>query len=198
MSFVKKSFVSIDRARSILDSCQVKLVDGEEEGSQYVAGLTTVPEVIEVVTCDEVKSIARALLGFEGPLAYLSLTALTVEPGSRGMRGHIDYPHFHPSCPSDRPMVAQFVLALDGTTGGRAPTWLGDPTCVYELDAGDMLVFAGSKLHGVKPNSTHSRRTNLLWSIGPAWIRPMQMSLWKFQKIDDVPYRDLIEEARKK
>jgi hypothetical protein len=198
MSCLKKGFVSSNMARAILSSCNSKLADGEEQGSQYIAGLTEVAPVVDVVTRPEVKSIARALLGFDGPLAYLSLTALTVEPNSKGMRGHIDYPHFHPSCPSDRPMVAQFVLALDGTTDGRAPTWLDDPTNTVELEAGDMFAFAGNSLHGVNPNTSNRSRTNLLWSIGPAWIRPMQMSLWNFHKIDDVSYRDLIEQARKR
>lgn len=183
-------------AKAILSNCQDTMVDGEERGTKYMNGLSEVTSVVDTVTKHEIKSIARSLLGIKGPLSYLSLTALKVDSYSSGMQEHVDYPHFHPSFPKDCSVIAQFVLALDGTTYGRAPTWLYEPSNVIELDVGDMLVFTGDSLHGVKPNSSNFSRTNLLWSIGPSWIRPMQLSLWDFHKIDDESPKELLKKWR--
>ncbi len=164
---------------------------GMEDGSSYAHGLAKVEPVVSLVRDPRIVNIARELLKLEGPLGYLSLTALTVQPGSVGMPGHVDYPHFHPSCPNDVPLVAQFVLALDGTTEGAAPTWVTERDLVVELEPGDLFAFLGTEVHGVLPNTSSRPRTNLLWSIGPAWIKPMQISLFHMT-IDDVSPSDLI------
>lgn len=40
------------------------------------------------------------------------------------------------------------------------------------------MYFEGNTAHGVLPNTSSRSRTNLLWSIGYAWIKPMQISLF--------------------
>lgn len=165
---------------------------GLEEGSSYARDLHTNPVILDIVKSGNVVAEARNCLSmWNGPLGLVSLTALTVQPGSMGMPSHIDYPHFHDTCQKNEPLVAQFVLSLDGTTDGAAPTWVHNESNVHELSPGDLLVFPGNWKHGVWPNTSNRSRTNLLWSIGPAWVKPMQISLWN-HVIDDVPIKDMI------
>lgn len=198
-----KGFATPDICTSILESVKFG-ANGLGEGSSYGRGIVSIQQVIEIAQSKTVIDLAREILGLPTePLGYLSLTAFTVEPGSSGMVGHIDYPHFYPDFYSafhaefcteyhyQRPLSAQFIMSLDGTTGGAAPTWLGDETQVQELNTGDLVAFAGDIKHGVLPNTSGRSRTNMLWSIGPAWVRPTQMSLWDM-RIDDKPYSELI------
>lgn len=183
-------FVAPEALDSILRQLRFG-AQGLEAGSTYAQGLTKIDEVLNIVTGDEVKRTARELLACDGPFGFLSLTALTVEPGSKGMPEHVDYPHFHLNCRKQPPLAAQFILSLDGTTGGAAPTWVSHPTNVVVLEPGDLYAFRGNMFHGVLPNVSSRSRTNLLWSIGPSWVKPMQASLFNMT-FDEVTVKELM------
>jgi hypothetical protein len=68
---------------------------------------------------------------------------------------------------------------------------MGDPSNIIELNPGDLVAFSGDTKHGVMANTSDRSRTNMLWSIGPAWVRPTQISLWDW-RIGDKPYAELI------
>lgn len=188
-----RRFIKSDVVAAMLAEIQTRRgTKGLEAGSTYARDLHMNPVVVDLIKLSTVVTLARELLQMvSGPLGYVSLTALTVEPGSKGMPGHVDYPHFHETCLKDTPLVIQFVLSLDGTTDGAAPTWLHHESNIIELSPGDLLAFPGTWKHGVLPNTSNRSRTNLLWSIGPSWIKPMQIGLWNMT-IDDVPVKDLI------
>jgi hypothetical protein len=181
------NFIDSELAARIIAECKPG-VDGIEGKSTYSRGLQNSPDVVRLVTRPDVVELARDVLFLdEAPLRYMSLTAFTVEPGSAGMPSHVDYPHFHVSCPDDYPLCAQFVLSLDGTIGGAAPTWIGREDDVYELEPCELAVFDGRMMHGVKPNTSNRNRTNLLWSIGPIWVCPMQIGLWNMTVGEKTP-----------
>lgn len=191
MTKILKGFTIAEVCNSILTAAKYG-IEGLEKGSSYASGIAQNKEAIDIVKSEAVVGLAREALQLSNePIGYLSMTALTVHPGSPGMPGHIDYPHFYPHCVYDRPLSAQFILSLDGTFGGAAPTWIGDPDNIIELNAGDLVAFSGDIKHGVLANTSSRSRTNMLWSVGPAWIRPTQISLWDW-RIGDKPYPELI------
>lgn len=177
---MKVKFTTTTEAREMISFIEARpFMKGTRPGSRYALEISENVDIDLLVRSSNSERIAREILGCqpEDGLRLISLTALTVDAGSSGMHAHVDYPHFFGSCPSGKPLVAQFVLSLDGTTEGRAPTWVESESNSVELEPGELLAFQGDKVHGVKPNVSDSSRTNLLWSIGYSWIKPMSKSL---------------------
>lgn len=121
---------------------------------------------------------AALLFGLHSPsgLAVLSCAALDVDPGDPGLGEHVDYPH-EMFLKHDH-LSAQVVLSLDGTDEKRAPLWVETRENIITLAPGEAVFFGGNTLHGVHPNLTDRRRTTLLWSYGPYWLRPMIPAVW--------------------
>lgn len=109
-------------------------------------------------------------------LAVLSCAALDVDPGDPGLGEHVDYPHH--IFPKLDHLSAQVVLSLDGTDEKRAPLWVEKRENIVTLKPGEAVFFGGNTLHGVHPNASDRRRTTLLWSYGPYWLRPMTPAVW--------------------
>lgn len=127
---------------------------------------------------------AALLFGLHSPsgLAVLSCAALDVDPGDPGLGEHVDYPH--EMFPRTEHLSAQVVLSLDGTDAARAPLWVGTRENLVTLEPGEAAFFGGNTKHGVHPNASDRRRTTLLWSYGPIWIRPMTAAVWGWDHRD--------------
>lgn len=146
-------------------------------GGRYLSGVPRVRSIARLCTRADFWQKASELLSVPvKALAVLSCSALDVLPGDPGLGEHVDYPHHvFPDAPH---LCAQFILSLDGTDKERAPLWIGEPSELFCMDSGELLIFGGNVRHGVHPNKSDRSRTTLLWSMGPYWIRPMLREVW--------------------
>lgn len=179
---VKRQAATPDQCRAILDALVPYKDDTYESriGGRYFRGLHDAPAVHDFVRQAELEALGRDVLGEAGPLGYLSLSALEVRPGEAGIGAHRDWPHGQDDADDKPHMSAQYILSLDGTDGYRAPLWLRNPANVVVLAPGELLSFGGNIRHGTLANQGDRRRTSLLWSIGPVWVRPMIGELWNW------------------
>lgn len=103
-------------------------------------------------------------------------------PGSAGMGIHKDYPYFpRQKQPMGGPLLClQMILPLDGMTEDNGATTIFPGSHLGKLaqpvrlccDPGTLILFHGALMHGVERNRSLSRRTNLLASVCPHWVRP--------------------------
>lgn len=111
-----------------------------------------------------------------------SLGVNCVLPGSAGMGIHKDYPYFsRQKQPSGGPLLClQMILSLDGMNEQNGATTIFPGSHSGSLaqpvrlccEPGTLILFHGALMHGVERNQSPYRRTNLLASFCPHWVRP--------------------------
>lgn len=150
------------------------------DGSLRPRNVFRVPAVRRFITAQALAATVRSR--FTNDPILCSLGVNCVLPGSAGMGIHKDYPYFsRQKQASGGPLLClQLILSLDGMTEENGATTVFPGSHSGKLarplrlccEPGALILFHGALMHGVEPNRSAQRRTNLLASFCPHWVRP--------------------------
>lgn len=150
------------------------------DGSLRPRNVFRVPAIRDFIMGAPLQAAVRSR--FTNDPILCSLGVNCVLPGSGGMGIHKDYPYFsRQKQASGGPLLClQMILTFDRMTEENGATTVFPGSHLGRLaqpvrlccEPGTLILFHGALMHGVERNRSDARRTNLLASFCPHWVRP--------------------------